>query len=50
MKVIFYTIGADDSDIYEFPDNTTEQELSDAANKWVADNVAGYYEIVDEED
>ena len=49
MKVIFYC-NADISDEYDFPDGISESELSDAANDWVADNVRGYYDIVDEDE
>lgn len=49
MKVIFYC-SANNSDVYEFPDDATELELFDAANEWVADNVGAWYEVIDEED
>lgn len=49
MKVIFYC-NADISDEYEFPDDASEEELSDAACDWVADNVIGYYDIVYEDE
>ncbi len=48
MKVIFYC-NADISDEYDFPDDTSEWDLFDAANDWVADNVCGHYTIVDED-
>ena len=47
MKVIFYC-SRDESDEYEFPDNTSDAELQEAADQWVADNVGGGYEILDE--
>lgn len=50
MKVVFYIATADESDVYEFPDNTSEIELQDAANQWVCDNVRGYYDVIDEDD
>lgn len=50
MKVVFYIASADESDEYEFPDNTSEIELQDAADQWVADNVRGYYEVLDEDE
>lgn len=50
MKVVFY-VPADESDEYEFPDNTSEIELQDAADEWVRDNVGAYFEIIrDDED
>ena len=49
MKVVFYVASADESDEYEFPDNTSEIELQDAADQWVCDNVRGYYEIIEDD-
>lgn len=47
MKVIF-GCSRDESSVYEFPDNTSEVELQEAADEWVADNVCGFYEIIEE--
>lgn len=47
MKVVFYC-SMDESDVYEFPDDISEEELTDMACEWVADNVEGYWEEVDE--
>jgi len=47
MKVIF-GCSRDESSVYEFPDNTSEAELQEAADEWVTDNVCGFYEIIDE--
>ena len=49
MKVIFYC-NKDESCEYEFPNNTSEIELQEAADEWVANNVCGGYEIIDEDD
>ena len=49
MKVIFYC-SRDESSEYEFPDNTSEIELQEAADQWVADNVCGGYEIIDDDE
>ena len=48
MKVVFY-VRFDESDVYEFPDDTSEEELNDAASEWACDNVQGrFYKIEDE--
>ena len=49
MKVQFYPDDID-SDIIEVPDDITEDELYDMACKWVADNVAGFFRILDNDD
>ena len=49
MRVKFY-IGADESSEYEFPDDTPDSELQEAAYQWVNDNVTVEYEILEEED
>jgi len=49
MKVQFYPDDID-SDVIEVPNDITDDELKDMACEWVADNVAGYYRIVDYED
>ena len=45
MKVIFYPDDFD-SDIITVPDNITEEELSDMACKWVADNICGFWKVI----
>lgn len=47
MKVVFYC-SRDKSDVYEFPDDISEEELTDMAYDWVVNNVDGYWEEVDE--
>lgn len=49
MKVIFYC-NSDESSEYEFPDDTSNRELQEAADQWVSDNVGGSYEIIDDDD
>ena len=49
MKVVFYC-SRDESDEYEFPDDTSEEELQEAADQWVVDNVGGGYEIIDDDE
>lgn len=49
MKVVFYC-SRDESSEYEFPDNTSDAELQEAADQWVSDNVCGGYEILDDDD
>lgn len=49
MKVVFFTL-RDESCVYEFPDDVSEAELSDAAFEWMNDNVAPYYEILEDND
>lgn len=46
MRVRFYP---DDfkSDIIEVPDDITDDELNEMACDWVADNIAGFYEVVE---
>lgn len=48
MKVIFYPNDIE-SDIIEVPDDITEDELSDMACDWVADNIGGFWKVVDGE-
>jgi hypothetical protein len=44
-------VWSEESDVYEFPDDATNEELETAANDWVADNIgAGYEIILDDED
>ena len=48
MKVVFFC-SRDESDVYDFPDDTSEEDLSDAAADWLVDNVSAGYEIIEEE-
>ncbi len=47
MRVRFYPDDFE-SDIIEVPDDITEDELNEKACDWVADNVAGFWKVVDE--
>ena len=47
MKVIFYPDDID-SDIINVPNDITEDELSDMACEWVADNVQGFWKVIEE--
>ena len=47
MEVIFYC-SRGESDEYEFPDNTSVTELKAMAEQWVADNVHGECEVINE--
>lgn len=47
MKVIFYPDDID-SDVITVPDDITEDELSDMACEWVANNVAGFWTVIDD--
>lgn len=47
MKVIFYPDDVE-SDIFDVPDDITEDELSDMACEWVADNVQGFWKVIEE--
>ena len=49
MKVLFFPEDID-SDVITVSDDTTEEELSDMACEWVADNVAGLWKIISEGD
>ncbi len=49
MKVVFYIATVDESDEYEFPDDSSEEELQEAADQWVCDNIRGYFEIIEDE-
>lgn len=49
MKVVF-GCNWDQSDEYEFPDNTSEIDLQEAADEWVRDNVGAYFEIIEDEE
>lgn len=47
MKVIFYPDDIE-SDVIELPDDISEDELNDMACDWVANNVAGFWDVVEE--
>lgn len=47
MKVQFYPDDID-SDVIEVPDDITEDELYEQASEWVADNVSGFWRVIDE--
>lgn len=48
MKVRFW-IDADESDIYEYKNNLTEDELEEEACAWVDANAHFGWDIIDEE-
>lgn len=45
MIVQFYPDDIE-SDFIEVPDDITEEELSDMACEWVANNVAGFWQVI----
>lgn len=47
MKVVFYPDGIE-SDVIEVPDDISEDELNDMACDWVANNVAGFWDVIEE--
>lgn len=47
MKVVFYPDNIE-SDVIEVPDDISEDELDDMACDWVADNIAGFWDIIEE--
>lgn len=47
MKIKFFPNDIE-SDVIEVPDDISEDELNDMACDWVADNVAGFWEEVQE--
>lgn len=47
MKVVFYPNNIE-SDVIEVPDDISEDELNDMACDWVADNVAGFWDVIEE--
>lgn len=49
MKVKFF-VWSEESDVYEFPDNVTDEELQTAANDWVCDNIGAGYDIINKDD
>ena len=46
MKVVFYPDGIE-SDVIEVSDDISEDELSNMACDWVADNVAGFWDVIE---
>ena len=48
MKVRFY-IDVDESDIYEYQNELTDDELLEEAAAWVDNNASFGWEIIDEE-
>lgn len=49
MKVRFFCY-EDMSEVYEVDEGLSDSDLSDMACDWVADNVAGYYEVIDDDE
>ena len=47
MRVVFYT-DYFESDIIEVPDDITKDDLDEMACEWVADNITGFWDVVDE--
>lgn len=47
MRVQFYPDYID-SDVITVPDDISEDELSDMACEWVANNVPGFWRVLDE--
>lgn len=47
MKVIFYPDYIE-SDVYEVLDNITEDALYEQACEWVANNVCGFWKVIEE--
>lgn len=47
MRVRFYPDDFE-SDIIEVPDDITDDELNEMACDWVANNIAGFWNVVDE--
>ena len=45
MRVVFYPDDID-SDVITVPDDITEDELSDMACEWVANNVPGFWKVL----
>lgn len=50
MKKVKFYVSQDESDVYEYPDNVSEEELETDAFFWMDNNVSAYYEIIDEDD
>lgn len=48
MKVVFFPDDID-SDVITVPNDITDDELSDMACEWVANNVAGFWKILSED-
>lgn len=49
MKVRFYVL-QEESDVYDFPDDTSLAELENEAFDWMNNNVAPYYEMAEDDD
>lgn len=49
MKVIFYPDYME-SDVYEVPDDTSEEDLNEMAYDWINNNVGGLWKAVEEHD
>lgn len=49
MKVQFYPDDIE-SDVIDVPDDISEEELSDMACEWVANNVAGFWRVMSDYD
>ena len=47
MKLIFYPDDIE-SEVIELPDDISEDELNDMACDWVANNVAGFWDVIEE--
>lgn len=47
MKVVFYPDNFE-SDVIEVPDDISEYELNDMACDWVANNIAGFWDVIEE--
>lgn len=48
-KVVFY-VTREESDVYKYPDDVTEEELEHDAFEWLCDNVAAWFDIIDEDE
>lgn len=47
-KVVFY-VSQDESDVYEYPDDVTDIELESDAYIWMDNNVAAYFDVIEED-
>lgn len=47
MKKVIFFVDSAESDVYEFSDDVTTDELQDAADEWVANNIGGAWDILD---
>ena len=48
MKRVVFYVSQDESDVYEYPDDVTDEELEAAAFEWMDNNVAAYFEVIDD--